>query len=109
PSAAWSMRRYASRADVRLEDPPGVRRRQHHVRPVLPRFELPIDLVGCGIVARDLPVRFGGEVQLAGDERQAVRAAERRDVDATQLFLRGDVDHRNRVTRRWTRAVVAGE
>ena len=73
--------RHAVRPDVRGEDRPRVLGRQHHVRAVLPGLELPVDLVGRRIVARDLLVGLGREVQLAvrrTPARAAATAARRR-------------------------------
>ena len=85
------------------------RRRQHHVGAVLAGLELPVDLVGRRIVAPDFLVGLDREIQFSIREREAVRPAERRDVDAAQFLHAGDVDHRDRVTGRRPGAVVAGK
>ncbi len=73
---------------------------------VLPRFEFPVHFVCRRIVACDLLVRFGGEVQLARGKRQPVRPLQRCDVDPSQFLLCADIDHRDRVARRRSRAVI---
>ena len=68
-----------------------------HVRAVLADAEEPVNFIGGGIVAGDEFVEFGGEIEFAVGEKDAVRAAERAEVHAMNFFLRDEINHGERV------------
>ena len=66
---------------------------------VLPGAEDQIDLAGRRVVATEDLGGLGGEVRLAADEGEAVRPAERAEIDGRQWLGRLEIDHRQRVIR----------
>ena len=78
--------------------------------PFLAGAQNPVYLVAGRIVAADHHVRLGGEVELAVGEPQAVRTAQRREVDMVQLFAGRDVEDGEGVASLCAvTAVIAGE
>ena len=78
--------------------------------PVLAQAEQPIHLVARGVIAGDGHAPLGGEVQLAVGEPQAVRAAQRTDLDPVQFLAARDIDDRQAVPpSRPGSGVIAGE
>ena len=96
------------RVDVRREELLPVLGDHDHVRPVLAQAEQPVDLVRLRVVASDRHAALGGEIRLAIGEPEAVRAAERGDVNAMDLLPRRDVDDGQGVASARTRAGVVG-
>ena len=74
--------------DIRGDDPLQVVRNENHVSPVLAGAEHPIDLLRRRIVAADHLGGFGREPDFAAHEHQAVRSAQRAEIDRRQCFLR---------------------
>ena len=75
---------------------------------VLAGAHQPVDLVGGGIVSPNELVDLGGEVDFALREGDAVRAAQRAQVDPAQLLLAHEVDHGNGAAG-ISRAIVGNE
>ncbi len=76
----------------------------NHVRAVLAGSEYPIDLVRRWIVGGNGLGSFGREPQLAANERDAMRGAERTEVDRRQGFHFDEIDRGDDVAA----AVVVG-
>ena len=72
---------YGAGAYVGGDDVLEVGRDVDHVRAVLAGAEDPVDFLSGGVEAADGLGGFGGEVELAADEGEAVRAAEGAEVD----------------------------
>jgi hypothetical protein len=62
------------------------------VGPSLAGAQQPVNLVARRVIAAYRHVRLGGEVELAVGEPQAVRTAQRGQIDTVQLFASRDVD-----------------
>ena len=63
-----------------------------HVGLSLAGAQQPVNLVARRVIAANRHVRLGGEVELAVSEPQAVRTAQRGQIDAVQLLAGRDVD-----------------
>jgi hypothetical protein len=70
----------------------GVREDVDHVGTVLSGAHDPVDFAGARVIASDGPGRFGSEPDFALREGEAMRTAERAEVDLGFFVLANEVD-----------------
>ena len=89
--------------DIRREQALLIAGHDDHVRAVLTRADHPVDSSSCGIVSTDDLRTLCREVDLPASDRDAMRPAERTDIDGRQRLPGHEIDHGNAV-----REAVAG-
>ena len=89
--------RYRAGVDVGCDDAPRTGKNVKHVGAILADAHDPVDFSRSGIVTADASGGFSGEPDFAVAKSQAMRAAQRAQIDGGQRFLRDKVDNRQRV------------